>query len=167
MRHLVVSLFLSMSLVVLSAQAPAFALTPQEIEIQKDLRRAERKAIVAQNMSLTEDQAAVFWPIYEAHRERVGVQIDRTTSIIGQHAAEWQNLPEDEADLIAQQLLETELSLAELRRQLKDELSAVLSAKITLRYLQVDARLDTLLRAQVSSMVPLVGMQPVMVGDAI
>ena len=47
-----------------SAQATDLAVTRQQIQ-------ADRQAIVAQNLPLTEAQATAFWPLYQAYRAEV------------------------------------------------------------------------------------------------
>jgi len=167
MRYLLLSFLLAAGLTIPAMTLPVIAQTPQEIEIQRELGRAQRKAIVAQNMGLTEPQAELFWPVYEQYRERVDAQLDKATRAVIEHAPHWQKLSESEAETVIGHLLEADMRLVQLRKDLKSELSAVLPANVTLRYLQIDSRLDMLLRAQISSNVPLVGMQPVMIGDPV
>jgi Spy/CpxP family protein refolding chaperone len=51
------------------ADAQSNNISDQDIEMLRADLRAQRKQIVAQNMSLTADEATKFWPIFEQYRK--------------------------------------------------------------------------------------------------
>ncbi len=65
--------------------------------------RADKKLLVAANMDLTEQEAAAFWPVYEAYQKDLGALNDRTRDAIKSYADRLQ--PGAVPDDVAKKLL--------------------------------------------------------------
>ena len=80
---LVAMLVLGLSAATLSAKEPA-AEKAAEIDLQLllDAIRSNRKALVASNLNLTDEQAVKFWPVYERYRKQADAVGDRLVAVI-------------------------------------------------------------------------------------
>lgn len=135
----------------LSAQATDLAVTRQQIQ-------TNRQAIVAQNLPLTEAQATAFWPLYQQYRAQVGKLNDQRQAILFNPTA---------ADTVTDKELETAMTgwfkldtqYAQLKGNWVKKFLPVLGAKGTLRFFQIENRLDLIVSASLASSIPLAPVQ--------
>ena len=127
-------------------------------EILREKVRADKKLLVAKNMSLSEAEAKAFWPIYEAYQkdlDRINVRLSRAITAYAE-AYKKGPLPND----LAMELLDEALSIEEAETQLKrsyvPKLNAALPAAKTARYLQIENKIRALVRMELAENIPLV-----------
>jgi hypothetical protein len=56
------------------------------MSILRDKIRADKKLLVAQNMSLTEAEAPKFWPVYEAYQKDLAASNERLVKTVKEYA---------------------------------------------------------------------------------
>ena len=117
--------------------------------------KAQRKAIVSQNMYLTEAQAKVFWPLYDAYERRMDKIEDRHIREINNYVASYKNL----TDASANQKLDEVLSIQQARLQTQQEyvpkFRAVLPGVVVTRFFQIDNKLRAMVQCNIAQIVPL------------
>jgi len=117
--------------------------------------RAQRKAIVGQNMYLTEPQAKVFWPLYDAYERQMDKIEDRHIREINNYVASYKNL----TDANANQKLDEVLSIQQARLQTQQEyvpkFRAVLPGVLVTRFFQIDNKLRAMVQCNIAQIVPL------------
>ena len=64
------------------AGAQSDSLSDQNIEMLRADLRAQRKEVVAQNMTLTADEATKFWPIFDQYRKEAIKPNDERWAVI-------------------------------------------------------------------------------------
>jgi hypothetical protein len=138
-------------------EASAAAAPAPQSEKQIDLAaaRAERKAIVNDNMNFTSDEAKAFWPIYETYEAAMDKIEDRHIREIKDFAKHYDSLTDsdakhklDEVMLIAQARLNVQKSYIPKFR------AAIPEVKVT-RFFQIDNKLRAMVQCQIAQMVPL------------
>ena len=151
MRHSTTLLTLAALLavpVVASAQATDIAVTRQQIQ-------ADRQAIVAENLPLTESQATAFWPLYQAYRAEVVKLGDQRVALLMTPTA-----GDTATDKELQDALTKWVKLggdyAKLQGDWLKKFQPVLGAKGTIRFYQIETRLDLIVQAALASEIPLV-----------
>lgn len=134
-----------------SAQATDIAVTRQQIQ-------ADRQAIVAQNLPLTEAQATAFWPLYQQYRAAVGKIVDQRMALLTTPAA-----GDTATDKEMQDRLSKWVSLggdyAKLQGDWLKKFQPVLGGRGTIRFYQIETRLDLIVQAALASEIPLVPVQ--------
>ena len=53
-----------------------------ELDILRDTIRVNKKALVSANLTLTDEEAARFWPLYEKYHAELNAVQDRTVKVI-------------------------------------------------------------------------------------
>jgi hypothetical protein len=151
MRHSTTLLTLAALLAVpavASAQATDIAVTRQQIQ-------ADRQAIVAENLPLTESQATAFWPLYQAYRAEVVKLGDQRVALLMTPTA-----GDTATDKELQDALTKWVKLggdyAKLQGDWLKKFQPVLGAKGTIRFYQIETRLDLIVQAALASEIPLV-----------
>ena len=145
------------ALAISAAQAQNTASRSSSSQQQLDLAaaKAERKAVVSQNMYLTPKQDKVFWPLYNSYEQRMDQIEDRHIHEIKSYVASYNNL----TDAAANQKLDEVLSIAQARLQTQQEyvpkFRAVLPGVVVTRFFQIDNKMHAMVQCNIAQMVPL------------
>ena len=154
-----IAIFTAASLVAcgLGLGVPAFAQNAPTSQKQLDIAaaRAQRKATVGANMNLTPDEAAKFWPVYDAYEGKMDRIEDRHVRELKDFAAKYDSLTDadaakklDEVMAIAQARLDVQKSFIP---KFRDALPQV---KVT-RFFQIDNKIQALIQCDIAQLVPL------------
>lgn len=125
------------------------------IEVLRADLKANRKAIVAEQMQLTEKESEAFWPIYRDYRAEVEKASDRIAELILEYADLYPNVPEKKASEMLKQYAKTEAELLSVKRKYFKKLEKVLPPSKVFRFAQVDNRYDLATRVGIASSIPL------------
>ena len=128
-------------------------------EVQHDIREAERRAIVASNLRLSEDESTKFWPIYDAYRNKVKDQEKAGFGLLQRIAKTFGNVPQDEAVAMVTQALDIESTVQNIRNEHLLELQNIIEGTKLFRYFQIDARLNAIFKFQLTKKIPLLPVQ--------
>jgi hypothetical protein len=120
--------------------------------------RANRKAIVGENMNLTPDQAKAFWPVYDAYEAKMDKLDDRHFAEIKDYAAHYQNLTNDDATKKLDEVMQIRQERLDIQKEYIPKFRAVVSPILTARFFQIDNKLNAMIQYQIAKIVPLAGM---------
>jgi hypothetical protein len=143
-----------------SAAAPApeasAAAAPQsEKQIDLAAARAERKAIVSDNMKFTADEAKAFWPLYDQYEAAMDKIEDRHIREIKDFAKNYDSL----SDAAAKHKLDEVMLIAQARLNVQKayipKFRAALSEVKVTRFFQIDNKLRAMVQCEIAQMVPL------------
>ena len=134
-----------------SAQATDLAVTRQQIE-------TDRQGIVAQNLPLTETQATAFWPLYQQYRAAVKKINDQRQALLFSPTAA-DTVTDKEITAFLGSWTKLDQDYAKLKGDWAKKFEPVLGAKSTLRFYQIENRLDLIVQAAMASSIPLVPVQ--------
>ena len=127
------------------------------LEILRDTIRANKKALVAANLRLTDDEAKQFWPVYDRYQsELTGVQ-DRAVKVIEDYTASFHDLSDEKAMKLADDWLSAEGDRVKVRRDYLPEFAKVLPGKKVVRFYQIENKMDAVLRYDLAAQIPVVG----------
>jgi hypothetical protein len=128
------------------------------IQILRDKFEADKKMLVAANMELTDAEASGFWPIYEAYQKDLQALDERLNKTILSYADAYND--DKLTDQVVKALFGETLSINEdevkMRKAYLAKLAGVLPGKKVVRYLQIENKIRTMLRHELSAMIPLV-----------
>jgi hypothetical protein len=136
--------------------------TANGVEVEKDLAllrrdiRAEKKKIIAANVSLTPEEATKFWPVYDQYVAEMTKNNDEFYSVIKDYAANQKTLTDAQASSMIKRWVEIQIAQAQTRQKYIPLFEKVVPATKVARFFQIDRRLYLLLDLQVTSEVPLI-----------
>jgi Spy/CpxP family protein refolding chaperone len=140
--------------------APAVAqdAPADNMQLVMEKMKADKKLLVAQNLGLTESEAAGFWPVYDAYQKDVTALNDRLGALIESYAAEYRasSLSDERAKALIEENLAIDEAEVQMRRAYLAKLGEVLPAKKAVRYLQIESKLRAILRYELAAGIPLV-----------
>src|SRR5688572_18715567 len=67
------------------------------IEMLRSVSRLERKAVVAEQLAMTNDESVRFWPVYDAYTAEIKAVDDRLVQLIVDYATRFENLSDETA----------------------------------------------------------------------
>ena len=151
----VVSLPVFLLPVVLLAM-PAVAQEVSVAEVALSAMSTERKAIVADRMRLTNEEARAFWPIYDDYLHDHEDLTRRLGEIVRQLGREFETLDDETALDLLTSYHEFREDRLELRWETAKKLRKKLGAKRAGRLYQIENKLDTMSDMDLVRVVPLV-----------
>lgn len=147
------------------AQAPAKPVSgtsdtgPTVDEVLKNVRadlQGSRADIMAKNMTLTAEQAAKFWPAFDAYQKEQNVIMDAQLKGIQKYVESSETLDDAGALALMNAHLERDTKMNALRRKWLAQFQKVLPTKLAVRAMQIDRRLSLAAQMEVASQIPLV-----------
>lgn len=138
------------------ATAGSAADTEKAIAEYRDSMQAKRADIMAKGLTLSADQAAKFWPMFEKYQKEQNLIIDTQVKAIQKYAASYDKLTDADAVAFVKSLLERDARMEALRVKWLETFQTAVSPGTAARAIQIDRRLSLLAQAQLSSQVPLV-----------
>jgi len=117
--------------------------------------RAQRKAIVGQNMYLTDAQARKFWPLYDAYEKRMDQIEDRHIREIKNYVASYKNLTDANADQKLDEVLAIQQARLQTQQEYVPKFRAELPGVLVTRFFQIDNKMRAMVQCNIAQMVPL------------
>ena len=121
-----------------------------------DTIRANRKALVAANLTLTDEEAKKFWPLYDQYQGELNAVQDRAVKIIEDYSASFKNMPDDKAMKLADDYLSAEGDRVKIRRTYLDQFAKVLPGRKVVRFYQIENKMDAVMRYDLAGHIPVV-----------
>jgi hypothetical protein len=137
------------------AQNSSFQSSSSQQQLDIAAAKAQRKAIVGQNMYLTGAQAKVFWPLYDSYERQMDKIEDRHIREIKNYVASYNNLTDADANQKLNQVLSIQQARLQTQLEYVPKFRAVLPGVAVTRFFQIDNKLRAMLQCNIAQMVPL------------
>jgi len=144
-------LVLSLSLPLAAQDKPA-----DNMNIVRDAIRAEKKVLVAENMGLTEAEAAAFWPVYEEYQTEMKGIGDRMVKLVENYGATHKVMTDDTAGKLLKEMLAIQADRVKLQEKYLPKFQKVLPMTKVARYYQIENKVRAVIDYDVASQIPLV-----------
>jgi hypothetical protein len=123
--------------------------------LRRDIR-AEKKKIIAANLSLTETEATKFWPVYDQYVAEMTKHNDEFYTLIKDYAANQKTITDAQASSVLKRWVEIQIEQAKTRQKYIPLVEKVIPARKAALFFQIDRRLYAVLDMQVVSELPLI-----------
>lgn len=145
------------------AQAPAQQASTTAAASEEDILKAARTdvqgtraEIMAKNLTLTAEQAAKFWPAFEAYQKEQNAIFDEHLKSIKKYVDSYESLDDAAAlGLINAHFLRDE-KMDALRKKWLAQFQKVLPTRLAVRAIQIDRRLSLATQMELAAQIPLV-----------
>ena len=141
-------------------QAQAQEAEQMNMDILKEKVKADKKLLVAGNMSLTDAEAKNFWPLYDGYQKELDQINQRLIATIKAYADAYNagkgELSNDQAKKLLGEALAVEESEVKLRQSYADKFGKVLPPTKVARYLQIENKIRAIVKFELASQIPLV-----------
>jgi len=140
-----------------SAAAPeAPAAAPQTTKaIDIAAARAERRAIVNDNMKLSADEAKAFWPIYDQYEAAMDKIEDRHIREIKDFAKHYDTLTDADAKRKLDEVIAIDQARLNVQKAYIPKFRGAVTEVEVTRFFQIDNKLRAMVQCEIAQMVPL------------
>jgi hypothetical protein len=128
---------------------------PTQRQLNLQAARAERKAMVGENMNLTPKEAKAFWPLYNAYEKKMDQIEDRHIAEVKAYAKSYKNLTDSDAKKKLDEVMQIAQARLDVQKEYIPQFRAILSEIKVTRFFQIDNKLHALVQCGVAQMVPL------------
>ena len=119
-----------------------------------DTLRANRKALVAANLRLSDAEAARFWPVYERYQQESSAIGERQAAVIDDYSRNFRQLSNEKATKLVEDYLQIDADRVALRRAYLPEFAKVLPGRTLARFYQIENKMDAVIRFDLASTIP-------------
>jgi Spy/CpxP family protein refolding chaperone len=117
--------------------------------------QSSRADIMAKNLTLTAEQAAKFWPVFDAYQKEQNAIIDDQLKGIQKYVDSSETLDDAAALALMRAHLERDAKMNALRQKWLGEFQKVLPTKLAVRAMQIDRRLSLAAQMEIAARIPL------------
>ena len=117
---------------------------------------SKRADIMAKGLTLTSEQAAKFWPLFEEFQKEQDVIVNDQIKSTKDYADHYQALSDEDAIAYVKALLDRDQKMLNLRVKWLAKFQKTVPIKTAARAIQIDRRLSNVAQIQLSSQIPLV-----------
>jgi hypothetical protein len=143
-------------LALLATAAAAGEADEASLEILRDTLRSNKKALIDVNLVLSDEEARVFWPIYDRYQVDLAAVQERLLRVIQDYSENFEDLTDDEARQLVEQYLAVERSRTEVRSAFLEPISQALPGRKVMRFYQIENKIDAVLRYELAATIPVV-----------
>jgi soluble lytic murein transglycosylase-like protein len=117
--------------------------------------QADKYAIVLKSMELDDAQVQAFTPIYDEYQLERKKLFNRTADLLNLYASSYESLADDTGRKILKDWFDLQDDEIALTRKYAKRLEKVLPPAKVVRFVQIENKLDTLLRLKAEDKIPL------------
>ncbi len=142
----------------LQAKNSAAGFAESELANARALIQAGRKEIIREDLHLTRDEAAAFWPLYEMYRGEVLAVLDRHADLITDYVQTYDdgNLTNKYADSMLGNYFEIKSDLLRIQKKYLRRYRKILPSLKVARFYQLENKMNAHIEAELALAVPLV-----------
>jgi hypothetical protein len=130
--------------------------TTNIMQLVRDDIQLQKKAIIAENLQMSDAQAKEFWKIYNEYQYKLSKIGDKVVDNIEDFANNYENLTDDKAEEILDLSFDINEEKLELLKEYTKEITDKIDIKLAARFYQIERLLTTIIDLQVMSQIPLV-----------
>ena len=153
---LAVAVILGLSAAALRAAQPPGGQAAAKLDVLLDSIRSNRKALVAVNLKLTDEEATKFWPVYDRYQQEINTVGDRLVGVIQDYTANFSDLSNDKAMKLVDDYLAVEADRVKVKRAYVDEFAKALPGRTVARFYQIENKMDAVIRYNLAATIPVV-----------
>jgi len=145
----------TISTFILAIVFASFAFAQQnEFEYIKTQFHADKKTLLMHYMTLTDSQAAKFWPIYNNYEKERGTLADKRFANLKTYSDQYKTMTDDQADVMANNYFDNDAKEIAIEKKYYGQVKKALGAKTAASWLQFEAYMDAAVHFEVLHNVP-------------
>jgi hypothetical protein len=142
-------------LVVMCTATLGLTQTRAAVEMTRAQIQADRQAIVAAAMDLTDGEGTVFWPMYREYRAEIEKLGDRKWRLLESYADSWTAMSEEAAKALLDEWFSIQSDEVKIKRKWMKKMRKDMSNRRVLRFFQIENALDIMIAAEIAGEIPL------------
>lgn len=112
--------------------------------LKKDIQ-AESRKIVADNLTLTEDQSKIFWPIYDEYDAAYDKMVDERVEVIKEYMMNFYGMDEETGRKLIAKSIDLKEKAVDLQKKYINKMLEVLPISVVGKFFQIDNRIAAII----------------------
>jgi hypothetical protein len=112
------------------------------LEVQREILKTEKKALVAEAMQLTEEESTVFWPLYNEYNDKMYLLDTKIYDLVLKFAKEYETLTDEQAIDLWKESQSIRAEIFKLEKSYLKKFQKIMGGKKVLRYFQEESKID-------------------------
>ena len=125
-------------------------------QLRADIQ-ADRQAVVAANLGLTDAEGAAFWPLYRQYRGELAKGGDRLQKMIQDFARVYDTATAEQAKALVDEMFAIQKADLKVKESYLPKFRKVLPEVKVARLLQLENKIDAVIRVGLAADMPLIG----------
>lgn len=125
------------------------------IELVKTQISGQRQALVAENMMLMAEESEVFWPLYREYQGQRNTMSDRRIALLRKFRDNFDGMNDEQSSEILDDWMKFEDDIQKLRKKYIKKFEKAVGGRTSLRFFQLENKLDTIIDYDLAQVVPL------------
>ena len=157
MKTLFQKILIGLAIMMVAMPALALGAGKTDMELLAEKVKADKKLLVGINMSLTNEEARDFWPVYDAYQRELQTVNLELGELIVEFAEAYAKgpIPNKTAKQIRNDVLVLEEKEVKLKRTYGDKMEKVIPAWKVMRYMQIESKIRAVLKFELARQIPL------------
>ena len=157
MKALFQRILVGLAIMMVAMPALALGAGNTDMELLAEKVKADKKLLVGINMSLTNEEARDFWPVYDAYQRELQTVNLELGELIVEFAEAYAKgpIPNKTAKQIRNDVLVLEEKEVKLKRTYGDKMEKVIPAWKVMRYMQIESKIRAVLKFELARQIPL------------
>ena len=126
-----------------------------ETELVRSAFRLEKKAVVAEFLQLTNDQAAKFWPIYEKYEQERATIGARRIKLIDTYTQKYETMDDASADALVKESATIQKKEVALKEKYYETIKKSINTSVAARFYQIEDAVNVAVRMQLYNELPM------------
>ena len=113
-------------------------------------------AIITEVMQFSDEDAAIFWPVFREYDVKLAALGDMRVKMIKEYAAAYGSITDEQARGLADQYFAWSWKRTDLRKEYYNKVQSALSSTVAAKFIQLEHQIGLLIDLQVASELPLI-----------
>lgn len=136
--------------------ASAFAQSDTDVlEATRTQIQADRKAVVAKAMGLTDEQGAKFWPVYNEYRESMRKVDDKLVQLANDYFQNTDKMTDQQSQSMLTQWMNLNAEKVNVRKSYVKKFTKAIPTNRVIRFYQVENKMDAVINYELAASIPL------------
>lgn len=115
------------------------------VEMLKKNIQDESRMIVADNLTLTEEQAEIFWPLYDEYDATYDKLVDERVKVIEDYMMNYYGLDEETGKELITKSIELKQKVVDIQKEYINKMLDVLPISVVGKFFQIDNRITAII----------------------
>lgn len=140
----------------LLAPAGTFAQTVKErLDLTREAVENQRRVLVSGSLRLSDAEAKAFWPLYDDYEKERRPYDERASRLVADFLAQAATLTDAQARALLAEAFQIDEGRVKVRRSWYDRMAKAIPPRELARFYQIETKLDSVVRADLSKQIPL------------
>jgi hypothetical protein len=157
MKALFQKFLVGLAIMLVAMPALALGAADTDMEMLAKQIKADKKLLVVNNMTLTNEEASNFWPLYDEYQKELHTANLEIARLVVEFAEAYAKgpIPNETAKKLLDDVLALEDKEVQVKRSYADKMREFIPAWKVTRYMQIESKIRAVVKFELAARIPL------------